>query len=93
MDIEFYIDADTGEPHIARHGVEKWEAIDVLENADASYNGRGGTLVAIGQTRNGRYLRVIYRRLDAGGGCRIITAFDLSANAKRSLRRKRRRRP
>jgi len=91
MEIEFYIDADTGEPHIARHGVEKWEAIDVLENAEVSYNGRGGTLVAVGQTRSGRCLRVIYRRLGTEA-CRIITAYDLSANAKRALRRKRRRR-
>jgi len=91
MYIEFYTDKDTGEPHIARHNVETWEAIDILENAELNYDGRGGTRVAIGQTRNGRYLRVIYRRLDAGGR-RIITAFDLSANAKRALRRTRRRR-
>jgi 6-phosphogluconolactonase (cycloisomerase 2 family) len=91
MNIEFYIDSDTGVPHIARHRVEKWEAVDVLENAQADYNARDGTRAALGQTRDGRYLRVIYRRLD-GGDRRIITAFDLSPSAKRALRRSRRRR-
>jgi hypothetical protein len=90
--VEFYIDPDTEEPHIARHGVETWEAIYVLENAEAGYNVRGGTHVAIGQTQSGRYLRVIYRRLD-DGGVRIITAFDLPEKAKRALRRRRRKRP
>ena len=30
MDIRFYIDPETGYPHIYRHGVEEYEVEDVL---------------------------------------------------------------
>jgi hypothetical protein len=36
--------------------VETWEVIDVLNAIDQEYNGRSGTRIAHGQTRNGRYL-------------------------------------
>ena len=30
MTIEFYVDPATSEPHIFRHGVQQWEAEDIL---------------------------------------------------------------
>jgi hypothetical protein len=92
MEIRFHIDPDTAEPHIAGHGIATWEAIDVLLRQDMDYNGREGTRVAIGQTRNGRYLKVIYRRYEADGSRLIITAYELKRKAKAALRRARRRR-
>lgn len=60
MEIRFYIDPVTDEPHIYRHGVTEDEAIDVLENPGEDRPGHEGARVAMGQTRAGRYLRVIY---------------------------------
>jgi hypothetical protein len=90
MDITFFIDRETGEPHIARHGVETLEAIEVLTRAEIDYNGQEGTRIAVGQTRNGRYLRVVYRLLEDGSRF-VITAYDLPSKAKAALRRRRKR--
>jgi hypothetical protein len=88
MQVRFFNDRDTGIPHIISHGVEPWEAIDILERHDFDYNGRNGTRIAIGQTRDGRYLRVIYKRnIDH---ILVITAYDLPPKAKAALRRRRR---
>lgn len=61
MKVGFHVDRDTGLPHVENHGVETWEASDVLLNSEVDYNGREGTRVAVGQTRYGRYLRVVAR--------------------------------
>jgi hypothetical protein len=91
MEVRFFIDRETGLPHIANHGVEPWEAIDVINHADLNYNGRKGTRIAMGQTRNGRYLRIIYRIDEEDGASVIISAYDLPPKAKAALRRRRRR--
>ena len=60
MKVRFYLDPATGEPHIYGHGVTEGEAADVVENPGEDRPGREGARIAIGQTRDGRYLRVIY---------------------------------
>ena len=60
MDIRFYIDPETGVPHIYNHDIDEDEIAEVLRNPGEDRSGRGGARVAIGQTRSGRYLRVIY---------------------------------
>jgi hypothetical protein len=60
MQLRFYLDPDSGEPHIYRHRVAEDEAEDVLRRPVEDRIGRDGARVAIGQTRAGRYLRVIY---------------------------------
>lgn len=57
MEIRYYLDPSTGEPHIFRHAVAEEEVADVLEAPGEDRPGREGTRVAIGQTRAGRYLR------------------------------------
>jgi hypothetical protein len=59
MDIRFYHDPATGEPHIYNHGVTEDEVEDVLRYPGEDRLGREGSRVAIGQTRTGRCLRVI----------------------------------
>ncbi len=59
MHIRFFIDQDTGLPHIAAHGVEEGEAADVVRKPFEEIAGRGNSVIAVGQTRSGRYLRVI----------------------------------
>ena len=60
MDIRFYCDPTTGEPHIYNHGVTEDEVADVLRRPGEDRLGREGSRVAVGQTRAGRFLRVIY---------------------------------
>jgi hypothetical protein len=47
--------------------------------------------VAIGETRSGRYLRVIYVPDPAPGSIFVITAYELGPRALWALRRRRRR--
>lgn len=60
MNIRYYIDQGTGVPHIHNHDVDEAEVDEVLRNPGEDRPGREGSRVTIGQTRNGRYLRVIY---------------------------------
>lgn len=58
--IRFYVDLETGEPHIANHGVSESEVGDVLDLPGEDRPGRDGSRVALGKTAGGRFLRVIY---------------------------------
>ena len=89
MHVRFYSDPDTGEPHIHRHEVTQPEAEDVLRRPLEDRIGRDGSRVAIGQTRAGRYLRVIYVPDPEPESVFVITAFDLGPKALRALRRRR----
>lgn len=60
MNIRFYVDPETEQPHIYRHAVSEDEVVDVLEAPGEDRPGREGSRVAIGRTRAGWYLRVIY---------------------------------
>lgn len=91
MKIRFYRDPDTGELHMARHGVSEQEVRDVLTRPLEDRPGREGARVALGQTRAGRYLRVIYAPDLEPDSMFVITAYDLGEKAKRALRRRRRR--
>jgi hypothetical protein len=60
MNIRFYRDPATGEPHIYTHGVTEDEVEEVIRRPGEDRRGREGARVVIGQTRAGRFLRVIY---------------------------------
>ena len=93
MNFRFYIDPDTEQPHIYKHDVDENEVKDVMLNALEHRPGRDGARLALGQTRGGRYLRVVYKPDDyPPDSFFIITAFDIRGNELRSLRRRQRRR-
>ncbi len=60
MDVRYYIDPETEQPHIYRHGVAEPEVEDVLRRPMEDRPGREGSRVVLGRTRAGRYLRVIH---------------------------------
>ena len=60
MNVRFYHDPGSGEPHICNHGVSEEDVIDILHRPGEDRPGRDNSRVAIGQTRSGKYLRVIY---------------------------------
>ena len=91
MRIRFYIDRESGDPHMYRHGVDEQEVRDVLARPLEDRPGREGSRVALGQTRAGRYLRVIYVPDPEPASVFVVTAYELGPKAKRALRRRRRR--
>ncbi|MFQ5657436.1 MAG: DUF4258 domain-containing protein [Candidatus Methylomirabilales bacterium] len=90
MRIRYYIDPETGLPHIYKHGVDEAEVEDVLGNPGEDRPGREGSRVAIGQTQGGRHIRVIYVPEVEGGF--VITAYELRGKPLLAYRRRRRRR-
>ena len=90
MEIRFYIDPATDEPHIYGHRISEEEAIDVLEAPSEDRPGQDGARVAMGQTHAGRYLRVIY--VPEQNGAFVITAYELTGKSLLAFRRRRRRR-
>ena len=89
MDARYYIDPGTDEPHIYSHAVCEREVADVVGRPIEDRPGREGSRVAIGQTREGRFLRVVYVPDGQPGSVFVITAYELGPKALRALRRRR----
>jgi hypothetical protein len=91
VDLRFYCDPETGEPHIYRHGVTEVEVEEVLASAADDFAGRGDARIALGQTDAGRHLQVVYIP-DAGWrSAFVLTAYNLRGKALAAYRRRRRR--
>jgi uncharacterized DUF497 family protein len=87
---EFDWDDDNIE-HIARHGVEPWEAEDAMLDPDrvgASARNVPGErrFAVVGATESGRVLFVVFTRRERG--IRVITARDANDSEKRRYRRR-----
>ncbi|TVQ31910.1 MAG: DUF4258 domain-containing protein [Phycisphaeraceae bacterium] len=93
MNIRLYIDPETAQPHIFRHGVREHEVEEVLARPMEDRSGREGSRVAIGRTRSGRYLRIIYVPDSRSNGVFIITAYDLKGKPLAAFKRRMRRKP
>jgi len=90
MNVRFYIDPETQMPHIYGHNVDEAEVEDVLRKPGEDRPGREGARVAIGRTRAGRYLRVIYVPDQEADSVFVITAYQLSGKPLMAYRRRRR---
>ncbi len=91
MQVRYYDDPRSGQPHIYGHNVVEYEAEAVLGRPMEDRPGGGGVRIAIGQTDEGRYLRVIYVPDPLPNSIFVITAYELGPKAKRALRRRRKR--
>jgi hypothetical protein len=87
--IRYYLDRDTGLPHIYNHDVREHEVEEVLRHPGEDRPGTEGSRVTIGQTDGGRYLRVIY--VPEPDGVFVITGYDLTGKPLTAYRRRRRR--
>ena len=92
MNLRFYIDPETDYPHIYGHGVQEYEVEDVMLSPGEDIPGRENSRIAIGQTRGGRYILVVYVRDPQTDSVFIITAYQLTGNALAAYRRRMRRR-
>ena len=93
MNLRFYIDPETDQPHLHRHRVTENEAEDVLRRPLEDRPGHEGARVAIGRTRGGRYLRIVYVPDPEPDSVFVITGYDLGPKALRALRRRLRKTP
>jgi len=90
--LRFYIDRDTGRPHIYNHDVREAEVEEILRYPGEDRPGKEGSRVATGRTSAGRHLKVIYvpdRDLDSNF---VITAYGLTGKPLTAYRRRRRKR-
>ena len=88
MTVRFYIDPATGQPHIYGHSVVEDEVEDVLARPMEDRAGRDESRIALGQTEEGRYLRVIYVPDPTPGSVFVITGYELGEKARKALRRR-----
>ena len=92
MTIRFYNDPETGEPHIYSHDVSEDEVEQVIARPGEDLPARDGARSVIGQTKEGRYLRVICVREPERGSIFVVTGYELSSRQLVAYRRRRRKR-
>jgi hypothetical protein len=85
------MDPETDLPHIYNHGVREHEVYEVLDSPGAVIGGRRQTQMVLGQTRVGRYLKVVCVPDEVGDGIFVVTAYTLRGNELAAYRRRRRR--
>ena len=92
MNVRFYIDPEIRLPHIYNHEVSEDEVEDVLRKSGEDRPGKENSRIAIGQTKAGRYLRVIYVPDPEPDSVFVITAYELMGKPLKAYRRRRKRR-
>jgi hypothetical protein len=92
MRIRFYIDPESGQPHIHGHRVREEEVAQVLRDSMEDRPSHRGSRMAIGKTGEGRYLRVIYVPDPEPDSMFVVTAYALTGKALMAFRRRTRRR-
>jgi hypothetical protein len=88
--IRYYIDPETGSPHIMNHNVTSHEVEEVLVRPQEDRQGYEGSRVAIGQSEAGRFLRIIYVPDPEPDSVFVITGYELRGKALAAFRRRRR---
>ena len=78
----------SGDPHIWSHNISEKEVAEALVDPLESIRGRGASIISVGRTRAGRYIKVIYSPDDFGADIFVITAFDVPAKQIRALKRR-----
>jgi hypothetical protein len=83
------LDPATGLPHIYNRNVDELEVIEVLEKPGEDRAGSESSRIALGQTAEGRYLRVIYVPDPQPDSVFVITAYELAGKPLAAFRRRR----
>lgn len=93
MESRYYIDPESGEPHIHEHDVNEDEVEQVLRGPGEDLPAQRGARMKLGQTTSGRYLQVVYVPDEGIDSVFVITAYDMSNKAQKAFRRRQRRKP
>ena len=91
MEVRFYYDPDSGEPHILNHGITEAEVLQVLCRPGEDRPANDGARMAMGQTVAGRFLRVIYVPDPEPDSIFVVTAYELRGKPLQAYRRRQRR--
>jgi hypothetical protein len=91
MNVRFYIDPETKQPHIYYHDVDEEEVEYVLLNPGEDRAGVEDSRSTIGKTQTGRYLRVVYVPDPLPNSVFVITAYELKGKPLTAYRRRQRR--
>lgn len=86
MELRFYEDPDTGQPHIYGHGVTAQEVEEVLHGPGEDLRAARDSRQKLGQTSTGRYLKVIYVPDEDPNSAFVTTAYELRGKAKKAYR-------
>ncbi len=90
MEARFYLDPETGLPHINNHGVSEAEVLQVLRKPGPVYRGDRNSRLKSGQTKAGRYIQVVYSPDPEGASVFVITAYPLKGKALKAYQRRQR---
>jgi hypothetical protein len=90
--IRYFVNPETGEPHIYDHEVDEDEVEEVLTSPGEDLPSRNNSRSIIGTTSDGRTLRVIVVRDPSPGDIFVVTAYELSPRQLAAYRRRRRKR-
>ena len=93
MELKFFIDPETEQPHIYDHGVTEAEVREVLARPGLVLTGSKNSRFTLGQTSAGRCLKVVHAPRKDGPGIFVITAYELRGKELKAYRRRRRRKP
>ena len=91
MEVRYYLDPDSGQPHIYGHGVSEQEVEEVLRRRGEDLRAARDSRRKIGQTAAGRILQVFYVPDEDPESVFVITAYELRGKAKKAFRRRQRR--
>jgi hypothetical protein len=91
LEVRYYLDPGTGQPHIYGHGVTESEVEEVLRGRGEDLRATGNSRRKIGQTLVGRYLQVFYVPDEDSESVFVITAYEPQGKAKQAFRRRQRR--
>lgn len=91
MNIRFYIDPETEEPHIYNHNVTEAEVVEVLNHPGETRPGSDNSRIVTSQTQAGRYVRVVYVPDPNPNSLFVVTAYELRGKQLTAYRRRRRR--
>jgi len=92
LNVSYFIDPETEQPHIYNHGVSEVEVEEVLARPGEDRPGRDGSRVALGRTSGRQFLRVIYIPDPEPESVFVVTAYDLEGKPLLAYRRRMRRR-
>lgn len=90
MRVRFYLDSESGQPHVFRHGVSEAEVEEVLRGPGDDLPARRDSRMKLGRTMAGRCLAVIYTADANSDDVFVITAYELKGKAKKAFRRRQR---
>jgi hypothetical protein len=91
MDLRFWMDPETGLPHIYDHGVTEEEVRQVMHRTGLDYPEGRNARARLGQTEAGRHLKVVYVPDERQHSAFVVTAYELRGKALKAYRRTKRR--